>query len=241
MLLDNSCSDKKSKTYLKKPLTTNSVSTRGKVEDHYDLNTESVQKTNHLRSEVTKLMKSTKTIQTKSKKEKTPLNVDRGESEIRRDAEPRRRRKLFSRGQYDVDRVHAPVHDESIHGPSQVQQHFKDECDINTIMARYSQTGHISHFQKSPGEYAEHDGTTFTEAMFIIKNGQRSFDELPSHIRSHFDNDPAKFLDAAHDDSRHQEFVDLGWISGPQEDLGPIEVTVVNSGENAAQGAPEGA
>ena len=154
--------------------------------------------------------------------------------------QPRRRRNSRVRDVFDIIKCTAPVHDPEIHGPSQVQQHFKEECDINNIIAKYNATGNISHFTKSPGQYAVHDGTTFTEAMFIIKDAQAGFDELPSHIRSHFDNDPAKFMDAAHDPDRHQEFVDLGWIN-PEEALGPVEVHVVNQGENAPQGAPEGA
>ena len=131
-------------------------------------------------------------------------------------------------------KVTAPEHV----GPSMVQQHFKDECDINRIVKKYTETGLVTHVASSPGEYGISDGTSFTEAMFLVTQAQEQFDQLPSEVRAHFNNDPADFLDAAHDDERYDEFVDLGLVM-PREEETPVQVEVINREPNAAPEAPQ--
>ena len=162
----------------------------------------------------------------KARKLKNELQVDKGESEIHRDAEPRRRRTNV-RDAFDIVKCTAPVHDPEIHGPSLVQQHFKEEVDINRIVKRYAETGILTHFMKQQADYAFAPSTTFTEAMFMVTEAQEQFNQLPAEARAHFNNDPATFLDAAHDEGRRQEFVDLGLIPEPQEQA-PMNVYVTN-------------
>ena len=82
-----------------------------------------------------------------------------------------------------------------VSGPSMTQQHFKDECDINQILARYQKTGVIDHVNTYAEQYGEMDGATFTEHMQAVARAQNMFEALPSTAREHFRNDPAQFLD----------------------------------------------
>ena len=82
-----------------------------------------------------------------------------------------------------------------VSGPSMTQQHFKDECDINQILARYQKTGVIDHVNRYAEQYGDMDGATFHEHMEQIARAQNMFEALPATARDHFRNDPAQFLD----------------------------------------------
>lgn len=80
-------------------------------------------------------------------------------------------------------------------GVTKTKQSFKDECDINKLVDKYTKTGAISHVNKHAGSYGYASAADFTESMQIVAKGQTMFQELPSKIRTKFDNDPAKFLE----------------------------------------------
>lgn len=97
-------------------------------------------------------------------------------------------------------------------GSSKTQQHFKDESDINRIVNKYAETGIITHIRQQPQQYGYATSQSFTEAMQIVAEAKSNFAELPSSVRTHFNNDPAQYLDAIEDPSRNAEFVKLGLI-----------------------------
>ena len=78
---------------------------------------------------------------------------------------------------------------------SETKQAFKDECDVNQIMAKYQKTGVIDHVKRFGGDYGYADSTDFHDAMNLVADAQTMFNELPSAAREHFGNDPARFLD----------------------------------------------
>lgn len=115
---------------------------------------------------------------------------------------------------------------------SMTQQHFKDECDINRIMARYQETGVLidpmTGTRREPmfGEFdSEFD---LREAMDKINAAYEQFSQLPSRIRDRFDNSPAKLMDFLRDSENYDEAVKLGLVR-PREQA---EVSV-------PEGAPE--
>jgi len=106
-------------------------------------------------------------------------------------------------------------------GVSLTKQSFTKECDINTIMAKYQKTGAIEHVNKHEGSYAYATSMDFQEALETIRTGQTMFDELPSSIRTKFENDPAKFLDFVQDKNNMAEMVELGLAHKLQQDQTP--------------------
>lgn len=96
--------------------------------------------------------------------------------------------------------------------PRLVQKHFKDECDINNILNRFTETGLVTHLAKSDGEYGYASSQSFTQAMQIVANANSEFAQLPSEVRAHFNNSTSEFLDAAQDKDRREEFVKLGLL-----------------------------
>jgi len=95
-------------------------------------------------------------------------------------------------------------------GVGKTQQQFKDECDINTIMARYQQTGLIESFNQKQPRYIDCSGADYQEAMQVVAAANSMFQDLPSQIRNRFDNDPAQFLEFAQNPENLPEMAEMG-------------------------------
>lgn len=93
------------------------------------------------------------------------------------------------------------------------RQEFKDECDINTIMAQYIQTGEFFHLNESAPQYLDCTGEDFRSAMDYVAGAFSMFEELPSKVRAQFDNDPATFLDFASQEKNRPELAEMGLLS----------------------------
>lgn len=75
------------------------------------------------------------------------------------------------------------------------QQHFKDECDINTIVRRFGLTGEMPTAVNTPMYVdLEHMPTDYQSALAFVQQAQAGFMELPAEVRSRFGNDPGAFL-----------------------------------------------
>lgn len=107
--------------------------------------------------------------------------------------------------------------------PSMTKQSFKDEVNINNIMAKFQKSGAITHYAAHAPTYGDATGIELLDAQMIIINAQDMFDDLPSSIRKKFDNDPAKFLDFVQDENNHDEMVKLGLKETPIPIVQPIE------------------
>lgn len=101
------------------------------------------------------------------------------------------------------------------------KQSFKDECDINLIVKNFTQTGEITHVNNAPPRYGDASIYSFDESMRIVAEANSRFEELPSDVRRHFENSPAKFLDAVHDPERVTELRELGLMA---EETPPAEL-----------------
>lgn len=109
--------------------------------------------------------------------------------------------------------------------PSRTQQQFKDETDINNIMARYEQTGQITHIQHRVGQYADFSGSqTLFESMLLVQDAQQMFLQLPAQLRNRFENDPVKLLQFLEDKNNRDEAIKLGLIDKQSEN----DSTVIN-------------
>lgn len=104
-----------------------------------------------------------------------------------------------------------------------VQQHMKDECDINFIMAKYQKTGLIEHVNNVQGRYGDFvSSDNYLDAMNAVLDAKAAFATLPSSLRSRFANDPAKFLEYVHDESNRDEMIKLGLIEVPVQNVNDV-------------------
>ncbi len=79
-------------------------------------------------------------------------------------------------------------------GPSRTQQHFKESCDINYIMKKYSQTGALMGNPNPPqfGDFAS--VPDYQDSLNLVINAEAQFSALPAEIRARFNNEPDAFL-----------------------------------------------
>ncbi len=103
---------------------------------------------------------------------------------------------------------------------SKTKQSFKDECDINKIIARHSKTGAISHLNKNNPGYGYATGQDFATAMRTVTDAQNQFNNLSEEIQTRFAGDPGQLLDFVHDPENKAEGAQLGlWPEDPTEAL----------------------
>jgi len=122
-------------------------------------------------------------------------------------------------------------------GESKTQQQFKDETNINNIMARYEKTGLIDHLNnRAPnyGDFTEVDD--YQSAVNKIMLADEYFMELPAKIRAHFNNNPAEFLEFTENPENMDAMIEMGLAYAPEP---PPEVAEPSEPEITPQAPPE--
>lgn len=95
--------------------------------------------------------------------------------------------------------------------PSRTQQQFKDDCDVNKIIAKYRTTGEFNHLTRKNGIYADVSNITdYQDSLNKVLSAQAAFAALPSNIRTKFGNDPSQLLNFLQDPNNYDEGVELG-------------------------------
>ncbi|AXH74575.1 MAG: internal scaffolding protein [Microviridae sp.] len=112
------------------------------------------------------------------------------------------------------------------------KQEFAAECDINNIMSRYLKTGIIDHVRDSAPQFLEASPLEFQEAMQIVAQAETLFEELPSSIRSRFENDATKLLEFVHNPENIAESVAMGFLD-------PTRLPPSANGSPAPPSAPQ--
>lgn len=128
--------------------------------------------------------------------------------------------------------------------PSLAQQHFKDECDINVLFARYLETGEMPQVQQGLS-YGDFTGIfDFQTAMNAVRTAEGVFQQLPARIKNRFDNDPQKLLQFLADPENRDEAEFLGLVTKPEKanERGTQEVpasgTQAQPGHHGTQAGP---
>lgn len=115
-------------------------------------------------------------------------------------------------------------------------QSFRDECDINTIMAKYQSTGELPVINAAQANWLDVTGMDFQTHMDFIVDAQNMFDELPSAVRDRFGNDPAAFLDYVSDERNTVEIAKMGLLTpeATEAALYPTTGSAPNPPDNAS-------
>lgn len=79
---------------------------------------------------------------------------------------------------------------------SLTEQHHAKACDINSILARYKQTGVIEHIAKWEPQFGDVSDLDFKRSMDTVAAVKSEFEELPAFARAHYDGDPTNYLHA---------------------------------------------
>lgn len=94
-----------------------------------------------------------------------------------------------------------------VYKDGRTKQTFKDETDINKILARAQKTGTISHINKFEGSYGDFSDFDFFEAQIMLTKGREIFDALPSEIRSEFNQSQAQFFAYVNDPANKDDLL----------------------------------
>lgn len=94
---------------------------------------------------------------------------------------------------------------------SLTQQQFKDQVEINNIIARYNKTGQWPEGLDRNSVFADvSEITDYKDSLEKVMKAQDAFGLLPGEIRNRFANDPAKLLEFIQDPRNYAEGVELG-------------------------------
>lgn len=107
-------------------------------------------------------------------------------------------------------------------GLGRTKQSFKNECDINQIMARFLRTGVMDFTQKNEPRYGDCTGWDFQAAMQVVAKAESMFAELPAELRDRFNNKPSEFLDFVNDRRNLEEARELGLLRPAEKVATPV-------------------
>lgn len=93
-----------------------------------------------------------------------------------------------------------------------VQQSFRDETDINRIVARFTLSGALPPEHQREGQYRDVSSVDFLAAQNMVADIRSRFDRYPAKLRSKFSNSPHQMLRWLEDPENHPEAVRLGLL-----------------------------
>lgn len=90
------------------------------------------------------------------------------------------------------------------------KQSFKDECDVNRIVAHAARTGVLPNRGGNPlyGDFSE--VPDYQAALSVVQSAEGKFNSLPAQLRARFKNDPGQFLEYIGNPDNHEEAARLG-------------------------------
>lgn len=116
-----------------------------------------------------------------------------------------------------------------------VQQHMRDECDVNVIMRRYQNTGVLTHVNEQAnliyGDF--YDVPDYKSGVELMLAADQLFMELPSSVRDHFKNNAGDFLEFATDEKNIEQMREWGLA-----EKAPIENTEAQAESKAGGRTP---
>lgn len=93
------------------------------------------------------------------------------------------------------------------------KQSFEQECDINVILKRFGIGYEIPQGLRVPQSGDFTGINDFHTAMNAIVKARETFESLPAHIRTKFDNDPGKFVDFTTNEENKEQMLDMGLLN----------------------------
>lgn len=123
--------------------------------------------------------------------------------------------------------------------PSMTEQHFRDECDINHIVAQYEATGVIPQGTRQPlfGDFADFPQDLMASQKFFDDAHER-FMQLPSELRKKFGNNPANLLTWLRDPANTDDAVKYGLLERVEPTPNPQYQSMSRAKPQGAQSAP---
>lgn len=118
-------------------------------------------------------------------------------------------------------------------GPGRTKQSFRDEVNVNTIVAKARKTGLLTYVNPRKPFYGDVSGLrSYQESLAIVRQADEMFMRMSGEIRARFSNDPYKMIAFLQDKRNLDEAVRLGMVTKRE----PVAGT---AGAAGAAGAPK--
>lgn len=110
--------------------------------------------------------------------------------------------------------------------PPLTKQAFKDEVDINKIIAQFDKTGMITKVNGSTPFYGDvSDIVDYQTSLNIVQKARDLFAGMDANVRERFSNDPDQMIKFLQDPSNLDEAVKLGMVV--KRPVVPVEPPIV--------------
>lgn len=126
--------------------------------------------------------------------------------------------------------------------PTMTQQHFKEECDVNNIMAHWTSTGELPSQTRFEPRYV--DSTQFGDykhALDTVLQLEELFEGLPKNLQNKFNYDIPTMIDWLQDETNFDEAQRLGLIltegqkegrtAGVPDEVKEVQIEALKTGE----------
>jgi len=126
---------------------------------------------------------------------------------------------------FTIDPVnHSDIHAIEFHDESLTTQADVEQSDINTIVRQFGVTGELPYGMRVPysADITE-SPMDFHEAQNFIAETTQAFMDLPSHVRTEFENDPGNFMAFIDDPDNYAKAVKLGLVPPKPETPPPAD------------------
>lgn len=123
---------------------------------------------------------------------------------------------------------------------SRTKQSFREESDINKIVARARSGAAVTHMARGIPRYMDvSEVGDYKGALDMLRSMDAFFAKLPAKVRLAFGNDPAELLDAVETTEGRRKLEELGLVS-KIPDAVPFEETVTRNADGtfAKEGRP---
>ena len=94
---------------------------------------------------------------------------------------------------------------------SQTDPSFAKECDVNNIIKKFKDTGHITHLAKRQGVYADvSDVTDLLTATVQVQKAAEAFKTIPAALRRKLNEDPNELIEFLNNPENDEEAIYYG-------------------------------
>lgn len=103
-------------------------------------------------------------------------------------------------------------------GEDRTQQHFREEVNINQIIAKYQKTNILTHVTKNRVRFGEFlELADHAVNLDKVAKAQQSFDQLPSQLRNQFNNSIEGFFSFIQKPENKDQCIKWGIFDPPKE------------------------
>lgn len=115
---------------------------------------------------------------------------------------------------------------------SKTQQDFLPDCDLDAIVRKFMRTGVIDPgLVKAIGHFMDvTEVTDYASAQRFLASANSMFENLPAHVRHHFNDDPSQMLAFINDASNREAAEAMGFkfpervgVSAPLDKITPTD------------------